>query len=83
MLSEAIVVSLDNERLEALTRSIVAIVVVLGGGLTIVFKPDSASQIVPVVTMVIGFYFGTGAYKAGASQARADLYKVPPSSNQG
>ena len=66
---------MNREDLFALTQSIISIVVVLGGGLTLIFSPENKDAVVPVITLVLGFYFSSASSARGFAQGQASVGK--------
>lgn len=60
---------MDSERIQVIAQSIIAVVVVLGGGIAIAINPDTRDIFVPVITFVVGFYFSQAATRTGAKTA--------------
>ena len=56
---------MNREDLFALVQAIISVIVVLGGGLTLVFRSELSDTIVPLITLVLGFYFGSGSVQRG------------------
>lgn len=55
----------DKTDLTTLATVIIAIIVVLGGGIALVFKPDLSDKIIPMLTLVLGFFFSSGNFRSG------------------
>lgn len=65
----ALAIMTDSERIHALTQSVIAVLVVIGAGFAIMFRPESVTVAASALTLVIGFYFGQTANKSGANTA--------------
>lgn len=54
---------MDNAKVFVITQSILAIIVVIGGGVLFYIQPDSREAITGIMGLVIGFFFreSTGA----------------------
>lgn len=47
----------EETRIHAITQSVIAVLVVIGGGIMLVFTPDNRGEITGLVGVVIGYYF--------------------------
>lgn len=71
---------IDKNDIQIYATIILAIIVVLGGGLVLVFKPDLSDKLLPIMMIVIGYFFGNVSsnqgYKLGVS-SQAQASKIP------
>lgn len=52
------IVVLQNIDLAEITQTVIALLVVVGGGLALFTGNSNAQAIVPIMSLVIGYYFG-------------------------
>ncbi len=64
---------MQNDGSQTLYQFVIALVVLVGGGLLMAFFPSLADKIFPVMTLAAGFYFSQAASKAGAATALQTL----------
>jgi len=62
-----------NEQQQSLFQFIIAIIVLVGGGLLMALIPTLSDKVFPVMTLAAGFYFSQAASKSGASTALQTL----------
>ena len=63
----------NDEQQRQLFQFVIALVVLVGGGLLMAFFPPLADKIFPVMTLAAGFYFSQAASKSGAATALQTL----------
>jgi hypothetical protein len=64
-------VIVNREDLFAAVQAGISLIVVLGGGLTLVFRSELSDTVVPLITLVLGFYFGSGSVQRGFAMGQA------------
>lgn len=58
---------MDDNRISLITQSVIAVIVVLGGGAFIFLKPDDSQVVIGIVGTVIGWYFRGAAANQSAT----------------
>lgn len=71
----------DDLHQTQLFQFVIALVVLVGGGLLMAFFPPLADKIFPVMTLAAGFYFSQAASKSGAATALQTLTVTANSAN--
>lgn len=72
---------MQNDGQQSLYQFVIALVVLVGGGLLMVLAPGLADKIFPVMTLAAGFYFSQAASKSGAATALQTLTVTANSGN--
>jgi hypothetical protein len=62
---------MNDQNIFQYTQSIIAIIVVLGGGITVVLRPDIKDSIIGILGVVVGFYFGGMVQNRNNQQVRS------------
>lgn len=68
---------IDKNDIQIYVSSIIAIIIILGGGLTIVFRPELSDKILPLMMIVIGYFFGNVSFQQGVKTGVAQASKLP------
>jgi hypothetical protein len=61
----------DKNLVEEISQTLIAILIIVGGGLiTLAGNPHSA-ELIPLMSLVVGFYFGTRRSNGNGNGAKA------------
>lgn len=63
----------NEQQQQTIFQFVIAVIVLVGGGLLMAFFPPLADKIFPVMTLAAGFYFSQAANKAGTTAALQTL----------
>lgn len=56
---------MDKADFQTYVTGLIAVIVVLGGGVTLVFVPTMSDKVIPIMMVVITYFFSSGSMRTG------------------